>query len=124
MLGKKEMKTNPFSNFVNVFLSRNDIHDVFGVIIYTDGNPYTKKVLRDQDYWSALDCVSGPRWPVFAIRPVQGNYVHRRPTFGPGEIGVMVDIVSEWHEPIRKYAEDHGREPVGESVNHGINVTM
>lgn len=94
------MTTNPFANLINVFLSRSDIHDVFGVIIYTDENPYIKKVLRDEDYWSALDYVSGPRWPVFAIRPTPGKYVRRLPNSKPGTFGILVDMVSEWCEPI------------------------
>ena len=94
------MKINPFSNLIDVFLTRDDVHDVFGVIIYSDENPYVKKVLRDQDYWSALDHVSGPRWPVFSIRPAPGNYVRRLPNLGPGELGMMVDMVSEWNEPV------------------------
>jgi hypothetical protein len=41
---------------------------LFGVVLYTDRHVYVKKVLADEDYWKALDELSGPRWFVFAAR--------------------------------------------------------
>jgi hypothetical protein len=68
--------------------------NLFGVIIYTDAHAYVKKVLRDNDYWQALDEISGPRWAVFAVRAVQGEYGF--PNLGPGQIGMMRMV---WKEP-------------------------
>ena len=48
---------------------QSDITRIYGVILYTDRNPYVKKVLRDDDFWAALDEISGIRWPIFAVRP-------------------------------------------------------
>lgn len=28
------------------------------------------KVLRDRDFWKALDSISGSNWPIFAVRPL------------------------------------------------------
>ncbi len=42
---------------------------IFGFILYTEENPYVRKVLRDEDFWSALDRKSGPNWPIFSACP-------------------------------------------------------
>ena len=48
---------------------------IYGFILYTDCNPYVAKVLRDNDFWKALDSISGNNWPIFAVRPLRkGNY--------------------------------------------------
>ena len=44
---------------------------IYGFILYTDCNPYVAKVLRDNDFWKALDSISGNNWPIFAARPLQ-----------------------------------------------------
>ncbi len=49
---------------------------VFGMILYTDSHPIIKKMLRDDDYWAALDEISGSKWPVFSIRAKAGSYKH------------------------------------------------
>ena len=52
-------------------------------------------MLRDDDFWNALDEISGENWPIFAIRPLaKGNYEF--PHFPPGMVGFMVP---EWKEP-------------------------
>ena len=48
---------------------QSDITRIYGIILYSDRNPYVKKVLRDVDFWTALDEISGIRWPIFAVRP-------------------------------------------------------
>lgn len=35
---------------------------IYGFILYTDCNPYVAKVLRDNDFWKALDSISGNNW--------------------------------------------------------------
>lgn len=41
---------------------------LFGVVIYTGVHANLKKVLRDDDYWAALDELSGPKCAIFSIR--------------------------------------------------------
>lgn len=73
---------------------REDIVHAFGLILYTDSHPHLKKVLGDNDYWAALNEISGPKWPVFSIKPQQGTYGF--PNLPPGHIGMMVQV---WKEP-------------------------
>ena len=57
------------SDIKNLVSGDTDLTRIYGIILYTDENPYVKKVLRDDDYWKSLDNRSGSRWPIFAIRP-------------------------------------------------------
>jgi hypothetical protein len=66
----------------------------FGLILYTDEHPHVKKVLRDKDYWQALDKMSGQRWAILAARAVRGHY--ELPDMPPGMMGMMRMV---WHEP-------------------------
>lgn len=68
--------------------------NLFGVIIYTNAHPHIKKVLRDEDYWQALDEVSGPQWSVYAVRAAEGT--HGLPNLPPGYVGMMYPV---WKEP-------------------------
>ncbi len=68
--------------------------NLFGVILFSDAHPYIKKLLRDDDYWQALDEVSGPRWSVFAVRAAPGSWGF--PSLPPGVIGMMRQV---WKEP-------------------------
>lgn len=70
------------------------IANSFGVILYTDEHPHIKKVLADDDYWAALDKMSGPRWAVFSIRAKAGYY--GLPNLRPGTLGMMIPV---WKEP-------------------------
>lgn len=74
---------------------RTDIVHAFGLILYTDRHVNIKKVLFDNDYWSALDEISGPKWPIFSIKPYQGKY-ELLPHIQPGYLGMMVPV---WKEP-------------------------
>ncbi len=42
--------------------------NVFGVIAYTEENPYMVKVLRDKDYWRSLNARTR-NWILYAARP-------------------------------------------------------
>ena len=44
---------------------------VFGVLIYNEENVALKKLLRDQDYWDALDKASGPNMEIFGVRDTE-----------------------------------------------------
>lgn len=70
--------------------------NMFGVVLYTDSHPHIKKVLRDCDFWLALNELSGPDWAIFSIRPKQGTY--SMPDFYP-EPGVFYQLVQVWKEP-------------------------
>lgn len=73
---------------------------VFGIILYTDAHPNIKKILRDGDYWAALDEISGPKWPIFSIRAAQGEYTvsYRASASSSGTFATMVPV---WEEPAR-----------------------
>jgi len=43
----------------------------FGALIYDESNVALRKLLRDRDYWDALDRVSGPHFEVFAVRDTE-----------------------------------------------------
>jgi hypothetical protein len=45
---------------------------VFGTLIYDEGSVSLRKLLRDTDYWDALNIASGPHFEVFAIRDTEG----------------------------------------------------
>ena len=71
---------------------------IYGFILYTDQDPYVAKVLRDDDYWNALDSISGANWPIFAVRPLtKGSYDFPSST-DLNSIGFMVKT---WNEPSR-----------------------
>lgn len=78
----------------NLKLANNPrIANIYGLIIYNDANPYIKKVLRDKDFWLSLDQVSGPSFPVFTIKPKEGNFKSERD-------GKSMDFLVElWNEP-------------------------
>ena len=69
---------------------------VYGFILYTEKNPYVAKVLRDEDFWDALDCISGSNWPIFSVRPLRkGQY--NNPTSDGNYISYMMPT---WNEPM------------------------
>lgn len=69
---------------------------IYGFILYTKQNPYVAKVLRDNDFWDALDEKSGKNWPVFAVRPLDKGYYDTNTPSNPNTIGFMVQT---WTEP-------------------------
>lgn len=44
----------------------------FGALVYDEGTVSLRKLLRDPDYWDALDKASGPHLEVFALRDSVG----------------------------------------------------
>lgn len=68
---------------------------IYGFILYTEKDPYVAKVLRDEDFWNALDSLSGANWPIFAVRPLQrGQY--KMPSTSRNVISYMMPT---WDEP-------------------------
>lgn len=49
----------------------------FGALIYDETNAALRKLLRDRDYWDALDKVSGPHFEVFALRDTESHEIER-----------------------------------------------
>jgi hypothetical protein len=68
---------------------------IYGFILYTDADPYVVKVLRDTDFWNALNKISGNNWPIFAVRPLQKGYM-KYPELDYKTIGFLYPI---WVEP-------------------------
>jgi hypothetical protein len=61
----------------------------FGFIIYDETTPQYRKLLRDKDYWEALDRISGDKMMVFALsdkvdsRSEGDNMIHMMTSFNP-----------------------------------------
>lgn len=61
----------------------------FGFIIYDETTPQYRKVLRDKDYWEALDKISGDKMMIFALsdkvnsRSEGDNMMHMMTSFTP-----------------------------------------
>ena len=88
------MTKKTFKDLASIYLSTEDIHNVFGIILYSNKNPLVKKVLRDKDYWQSLDAISGPRWPVLAMCPPPGRYIYNSPPSNQG-LQMMINV-SKW----------------------------
>ena len=68
---------------------------IFGFILYTEQHPFMVKVLQDSAYWKALDSISGPNWPIFAVRPLEKGY-YGCPRSRGNEKHMMIHT---WNEP-------------------------
>lgn len=72
---------------------------VYGFIVYTRAHSYIAKVLRYEDFWNELDEVSGPNWPIFAVRPLeQGCYKMPCETRNSNP-NICCSMHEVWHEP-------------------------
>jgi hypothetical protein len=49
-------------------LCRRSRPTVFGALVYDERTVELRRLLRDTDYWDALDTISGPEFEVFALR--------------------------------------------------------
>lgn len=70
---------------------------LFGVIVYTNAHVNLKRLLRDDDYWSALDELSGPQWTIFSVRAQEGSW-------GPGSVQEFGMMQAVWVEPAENRA--------------------
>lgn len=52
---------------------------ICGFIIYGREHANVRKVLKDKEYWDALDAISGSNWPVFAPLPLDSKILQRDP---------------------------------------------
>jgi hypothetical protein len=83
-----------FETLVQEYKANDNVAHLFGVVLYTDEHANIKKVLRDDDYWSAFNELTGDDFAVFSIRPKKGE--HSVPKMPMGSMGMMVPI---WIEP-------------------------
>ncbi|MBD1857961.1 MULTISPECIES: hypothetical protein [Leptolyngbya] len=67
---------------------------LFGIVLFTEAHPHIVKVLKDQEYYAALDEISGDSIAVFATMLLRGKLEY--PDLPPGTIGMLVPI---WKEP-------------------------
>lgn len=79
---------------VEEFRKKSEMVDLFGVVLYTNEHAHIVKVLRDEDYWSSFDDISGRNFAVFSIRPKKGHI--ESPKFRSGIQGLMYAV---WEEP-------------------------
>ena len=70
-------------------------YKIYGFILYTRSQPEVVQVLRDSAYWNALDEISGLKWPIFAVRPLQ----ERSYPFGNGNSNSMQMMLAISDEP-------------------------
>jgi hypothetical protein len=80
---------------IEAFEKEPNIIKVFGAIIYSNSHPHIKKILRDEDYWHALEDISGNLWAIFAVKAKEGHKEIR----GGGPPGSLSMMVSVWVEP-------------------------
>lgn len=78
----------------DVVTAHHDQVTAVGLILYTDEHPHIKRVLRDTDYWAALDAMSGPKWTILSARAEVGHCVD--PETRPEGYSLLRRL---WHEP-------------------------
>lgn len=76
------------------FKKQEENYRLFGILLFTDANPYVKKILRDQDYFLALNKVSGDHLGIFCTMLFEGKMIFPEHEFG--RIGKIIPI---WQEP-------------------------
>lgn len=67
---------------------------LFGLILFTEEHPHVIKMLRDTDYYDALDKITGDQIAVFTTMLFRGEYTYPSPP--PGTFAMMRPI---WKEP-------------------------
>lgn len=55
--------------------------NIYGFILFTESNPYVRKVIRDNDFWDEFDVKSGANWPIFSVKAFEdkkdSSYNHK-----------------------------------------------
>jgi len=85
---------NWLNDLVEQCRSKEELTDIFGIILYTDAHANINKVLSDHEYWSAFHEISGKNWVIFSIKTKKGYY--GTPDLKPGQMGLMFPV---WKEP-------------------------
>jgi hypothetical protein len=101
---KKVLQDKSYRNLGGKLMIINDLNEklretselfqLFGIILFTSSHPHVIKMLKDEDYLSALNDITGNHIAVFATTLFQGKYM--TPDLKPGQIGMMYYI---WREP-------------------------
>lgn len=73
-----------FQNELNVL--------TFGIIIYDETTPELRKVLRDTDYWEALDRLSGDKMVIFSLPDHVSQTVQSDSDIDTGKVGYLVPL--------------------------------
>jgi TIR domain len=63
------------SKFLNELCRKQPV-TAFGALVYDERTAEMRKLLTDQDYWDALDRVSGPDLEIFALRDEESSRTH------------------------------------------------
>ena len=85
---------NTIANYDLSLISQSNSKHIFGIIINTQSNAHIIKVLKDNDYWAALDTNSGPDFPIFSIKPKDN--IAKEKTKNKFEFDYLIPI---WKEP-------------------------
>ena len=69
------------SELVELYRQDESLVDIFGLILFTDEHANIKKVINDEDYWSAFNKLSGKRWVIFSSKQKNGSDGYRALVF-------------------------------------------
>lgn len=72
----------------------NEAYKLYGVILFTEAHPFVVKALKDDEFWKAIDVLSGSAWMIFATRLFSGSW--EKPTEIAESRGFIRPL---WREP-------------------------
>jgi hypothetical protein len=75
-------------------LEHHERFPLFGIILFTEAHAHVVKMLKDRQYYAALNEISGDQLVVFATMLFRGEYEYPQPW--PGTLSMMREI---WKEP-------------------------
>ena len=78
----------------NQLLEHHEKFSLFGIILFTEVHAHVVKMLKDKEYYAALNEASGDQIAVFATMLFRGTLVYPSPP--PGMLAYMMPI---WKEP-------------------------
>jgi hypothetical protein len=82
-------------------LEHHEKFPLFGLILFTKAHPHIVKVLKDQEYYAALNEVSGDLIMIFATTLFQGGLVTPQPPRHPDpSVHVSYCLEPIWADPI------------------------
>lgn len=70
----------------------------FGIIIYDETTPELRKILRDKDYWDALDKSSGDKLVIFSL----SDEIRQESSY---EIKMLIDAPSSYQDKGKSYSK-------------------
>ncbi|QHI38708.1 hypothetical protein IMCC3317_41020 [Kordia antarctica] len=60
--------------YKTALVNKSKIDNIFGILLYSNSNPFLVKVIKDEDFWNSLHTNSGTKFPIFALKPKLGYY--------------------------------------------------